>query len=157
AQERSAVFGGEDQMNVNRGKRLWHVRRMANPRLSAWSIKKTISCHSSLAQQKADDFFFGACKNMAVGKRGSSPGQFFAAKRISRLHQASPADFLVTLGAEMTQDQFAQFVVDENGTSVDGHVHRCARSAFRARHLICFPDLPARFRVQADQVSLRAQ
>src|SRR5881396_2585317 len=105
--------------------------------------KSAISCQSSLAQRNAGDFFFGACKNMAVGKGGSSPRQFFAAKRIRRLHQASPADFLVTLGAEMSQDQFAQFVVDENGTSVDGYVHRCARSAFRARHLVRFPDLPA--------------
>ena len=30
AQERSTVFGGEDEMNVNGGKGLWHVRRMAN-------------------------------------------------------------------------------------------------------------------------------
>ena len=30
AQERTAVFGGEDQMNVNGGKRLWHVGRMPN-------------------------------------------------------------------------------------------------------------------------------
>ncbi len=29
AQERSAVFGGEDQMNVNSGKGLWHGRKMA--------------------------------------------------------------------------------------------------------------------------------
>ena len=30
AQKRATVFGGEDQMNVNGGKGLWHVRRMAN-------------------------------------------------------------------------------------------------------------------------------
>ena len=30
AQERPAVFGGEDQMNVNGGKGLWHVERMPN-------------------------------------------------------------------------------------------------------------------------------
>ena len=30
AQERAAVFGGEDQMNVNSGKGLWHVGRMVN-------------------------------------------------------------------------------------------------------------------------------
>ena len=30
AQERPAVFGGEDQMNVNGGKGLWHVGRMPN-------------------------------------------------------------------------------------------------------------------------------
>ena len=30
AQEWPAVFGGEDQMNVNGGKGLWHVRRMAS-------------------------------------------------------------------------------------------------------------------------------
>lgn len=30
AQERTAVFGGENQVNVNGGKRLWHVRRMPN-------------------------------------------------------------------------------------------------------------------------------
>lgn len=30
AQERAAVFGGEDQMNVNGGKGLWHVGRMVN-------------------------------------------------------------------------------------------------------------------------------
>ena len=30
AQERPAVFGGEDQMNVNGGKGLWHDGRMAN-------------------------------------------------------------------------------------------------------------------------------
>ena len=28
-QERSAVFGGEDQMNVNGGQGLWHERKMA--------------------------------------------------------------------------------------------------------------------------------
>src|SRR6266699_7118749 len=30
AQKRTTVFGGEDEMNVNGGKRLWHVGRMAN-------------------------------------------------------------------------------------------------------------------------------
>src|SRR6266851_2480630 len=78
------------------------------------SVKKAISYQRSLAQRSADDFLFVTCINMAVGKGGRSPGQFSAAKRISRLHQSGPADFLVTLGAEMGQDQFAQFVVDEN-------------------------------------------
>ena len=35
AQERPAVFGGEDQMNVNGGKGLGHSGRVVNPRLSA--------------------------------------------------------------------------------------------------------------------------
>ena len=30
AQERPAVFGGEDEVNVNGGKGLWHVARMPN-------------------------------------------------------------------------------------------------------------------------------
>ena len=30
AQKRTTVFGGEDEMNVNGGKGLWHVGRMAN-------------------------------------------------------------------------------------------------------------------------------
>jgi hypothetical protein len=30
AQERPAVLGGEDEMNVNGGKRLWHGGRMVN-------------------------------------------------------------------------------------------------------------------------------
>src|SRR5688572_18278946 len=30
AQKRAAVFGGEDQMNVNSGKGLWHGGRMVN-------------------------------------------------------------------------------------------------------------------------------
>ena len=30
AQERAAVFGGEDEMNVNGGKGLWHEGRMPN-------------------------------------------------------------------------------------------------------------------------------
>jgi hypothetical protein len=30
AQEGTAVFGGENQMNVNGGKGLWHVGRMVN-------------------------------------------------------------------------------------------------------------------------------
>jgi hypothetical protein len=34
AQERPAVFGGKDQMNVNGRKRLWHSGTMANPRSS---------------------------------------------------------------------------------------------------------------------------
>ncbi len=29
-QERAAVFGGEDQMNVNGGKGLWHDEKMAH-------------------------------------------------------------------------------------------------------------------------------
>ncbi len=29
AQERTAVFGGENQMNVNGGEGLWHERKMA--------------------------------------------------------------------------------------------------------------------------------
>src|SRR5437773_8139453 len=31
AQERAAVFGGEDEMNVNDGKGLWHGAKMAKP------------------------------------------------------------------------------------------------------------------------------
>jgi len=30
AQKLTTVFGGEDEMNVNGGKGLWHFRRMAN-------------------------------------------------------------------------------------------------------------------------------
>jgi len=41
AQERSAVFGGEDQMNVNGGKGLWHVRRMPNRKRCARQAKGT--------------------------------------------------------------------------------------------------------------------
>ena len=35
AQERPAVFGGKDQMNVNGGKGLWHERKMATRMLFA--------------------------------------------------------------------------------------------------------------------------
>ena len=35
AQERPAVFGGEDQMNVNGRKGLWHERKMATRMLFA--------------------------------------------------------------------------------------------------------------------------
>src|SRR6266496_472405 len=52
-------------------------------------------------QRSADDFLCVTCINMAVGKGGRGPGQFSAAKRISRLYQSGPADFLVTLRAEM--------------------------------------------------------
>ena len=31
AQERAAVFGGEDEMDVNDGKGLWHGAKMAKP------------------------------------------------------------------------------------------------------------------------------
>ena len=50
----------------------------------------------SPAQRSADDFLFVTCVSMAVGKGVSSPSQFSAAKRIRRLHQRGPADFLVT-------------------------------------------------------------
>src|SRR5438034_2604391 len=93
---------------------------------------------TSLAQRGGDDLLFGAGIDMAVGKRGSSPGQFSAAEGISRLDQLSPAGFLVTLGAEMSQDQFAHLVIDENRTAVHGHVHARARAIFLAGYLVCF-------------------
>src|ERR1051325_5409442 len=104
----------------------------------------------SWTQRRADDFLFGARKNMSVGKRGRSPGQFSAAKRERRIHQTSPTDFLVTLGAEMAQNQFSEFVVNENRASVHGHVHAGGSSGFLASHLVSFPDLRACIRVEAD-------
>ena len=50
AQKRTAVFGGEDQMNVNGGKGLWHVERMVS-RVLVCQSQRIASIRPKLARR----------------------------------------------------------------------------------------------------------
>ena len=72
AQERTTVFGGEDEMNVNGGKGLWHVERM---------VSRVLLCQSQRGlRSSAHGWHAGAYLGFAFG-RGNNPNGVVAETR----------------------------------------------------------------------------